>query len=672
MWKASQYVHYWYAILVVMSSVAGTVRSLSVKNLDTKPSRVRKAPAKKAASKKRAEKQPAKKATKKVAVKKLAAKKKPTAIKAVANKSPSAKQPIAKTFSTKEINQILKRDPLGHLLVEQKLTEAGFRGTVSTDRALLDKYSMDESIFAIRPQIVVQPRRAADVEIAVQVLGEYTRQFSSLSLTPRAAGTGLSGGSLTDSVVIDVLTHLHKINPVSESKSIVTITCEPGAMLRDVEKKLKRVDHYLPCYPASKDICAIGGCVANNAAGPDSLRHGHFANWVESLDVVLNDGHTYTIAPLTYKELKALTKKQHAYAQIARDVFALIEKNEKEIKSARPKTKKNTARFNLWDVINTSVAEFKKGVGTFDLTQVISGSQGTLGIITSITLRAEPIAKDTSLIVVPVFDLADASDVVVSALEYDPINIEIFDGLTFNLALKNPQFFKSRLRGIQYYQVMLAMYMTYHITYGGKTPEFTLLVTLDNKSLKSTSPQSVVEKLRGKKNLKARLIQPGALHEMYWQVRRASYTLSKFEDTSKRPAAFLEDMTVPPQNLGKFFTEIKALLKKYNVTAAVHGHGGNGHFHFYPLLDFTSPATAQLVERMTEEFFNTAIRHGGNICGEHNDGIIRTPHLSKMYSKKILDLFATLEHIFDPDDIFNPGKKVNPRFDIKESLRKIN
>jgi FAD/FMN-containing dehydrogenase len=160
--------------------------------------------------------------------------------------------------------------------------------------------------------------------------------------------------------------------------------------------------------------------------------------------------------------------------------------------------------------------------------------------------------------------------------------------------------------------------------------------------------------------------------EMFWQIRRASYTLSKLQDPTKRPAAFLEDVTVPTENLSKFFMQIKGLLKEFNVTAAVHGHGGNGHLHFYPLLDFTNKTTPALVEKMAEKFFATATKLKGNICGEHNDGIIRTPHLSKMYTKKMLELFKRTEAIFDPDDIFNPGKKVNPRFDVKETMRTTN
>lgn len=562
----------------------------------------------------------------------------------------------------------LKRNPLGHLLVEQKLREAGFRGGVSTDKGLLEKYSTDESIFAVRPQIVIQPKDQKDVERAVRVIAAETKRFSSLSLTPRAAGTGLSGGSLTDSIVIDVCAHLTKIHEVAERKGTTTITLEPGVMWRTMEKRLKQHGVYLPPYTSSKDICSVGGSIANNAAGPDSLRYGHCAEWVESMDVVLRDGHTYTIEPISYKEYQALIKNDDAYADILKRIFTLIEKHEKVIKDARPKTKKNNAGYALWDVINGTVAEFKKGKATMNLGRLIAGSQGTIGIITRFTLRTAPIQKHTTLIAIPVFDLAMASDVVVASLPFNPINVELFDSLTFDLALKNPAFFKQRLEGIAYYKMVLAMYTTYHVRWNRKTPEFTFLVTLDE----DTDAAPVLEALKKAGGTRARIVTNPDEAEMFWQIRRASYTLSKFMDPSKRPAAFLEDMTVPPENLSKFFSEIKRLFKQFNVQSAVHGHGGNGHFHFYPLLDFTKQGTGDLVMKMAEEFYSTAVKYKGSICGEHNDGIIRTPHLNKLFKKSALDLFKEVEHIFDPDDIFNPGKKVNPRFDIKETLRHKN
>ncbi|HEY0964564.1 MAG TPA: FAD-binding oxidoreductase [Candidatus Paceibacterota bacterium] len=609
-----------------------------------------------------------KKVAAKKTVKKTADKVKKTASR---KKAAASTPPLAVvTRDLKTIPGAVKRNPLGHLLMEKMLREAGFHGSVSTDKALLDKYSTDESIFSIRPQVVIRPRHKADVEVVVKVIGRETKRFSSLSLTPRAAGTGLGGGSLTDSIVVD-MNDLNAMGEVAMKKDKITFTCEPGLMWRDLEKHLDKHGVYLPPYTSSKDICTIGGAVANNAAGPDSLRYGHCADWVESIDVVLKDGKTYTIKPLSLKDFQALIKQKHEYARIAQEVYELIVKNEAEIMRSKPKTKKNTSGYPLWNVMPQGVEAFKAGKGTFDLTRLISGSQGTIGIITSITMRAIEKQRNTALLMVPIFDLAEAADCIVKALKYNPINVEIFDALTFDMALSNPDFFKQRIHGLKYYQVMLSMYTTYHVRFARKIPEFTILITLDEETTQKT-PSQEIAKIISSRNVKARVITNPIEEEMYLQIRRASFSLSKMLDKGKRPAAFLEDMTVPPENLSKFFMAIKKLFKDFNVQSAVHGHGGNGHFHFYPLLDFTNKTTPALVEKMANAFFDTAIKYKGNICGEHNDGIIRTPFLHLMYSKAMLDIFKQCEHIFDPDDIFNPGKKVNPRFDLKKSMRHTN
>ena len=579
----------------------------------------------------------------------------------------------ASPLSRSAVLSVVRREPLGHLLVEKLLYGGGFTGTILSDKESLDRYSTDESIFSVRPQIVLQPKTQKDIEIAVSVLGSETKRFPTLSLTPRAAGTGLSGGSLTDSIVIDVAAHLHAIDEINETKSGTTITCEAGAMWRDVEKKLAARGYYLPSYPASKDICSIGGALGNNAAGPDSLRYGHLAEWVESLDVTLHDGKTYTVQPLSYREYSKLAEEDSAYARIAREVVALIEANEPTIKRARPKTRKNTAGYALWDVLDdVSMKEWKRGAGTLDLTRLIVGSQGTLGVIVRVTLRAQKKLTDTALIVVPVFKLEQAGSVIEKALAVNPLNIEVFDDLTFDLSLKYPQFYRERMSGIAYYKAMFMLYTTYHIRYNRKTPPFTLLITLDRTMMTDTRLAEFVANLKRMPGSLAKLVTNPFEIEMYWQLRHASFLLSKLEDRTKRPAAFLEDMVVPTRNIAKFFVEIKRLLKKYNVTAAVHGHGGDGHLHFYPLLDFTKKTTPALIVKMADEFFAAALKYDGSLCGEHNDGIIRTPHLGKMFSKSVLSLFAEVEHIFDPDDIFNPGKKVNPRFDIKDSIRTTN
>lgn len=562
-------------------------------------------------------------------------------------------------------------NPLGHLLLEQLLRKADFSGDVASDKATLAEYSTDESIFSIKPQLVLHPYSTKDVAIAAETVAREAHRFDSLSLTPRAAGTGLSGGSLTDSVVLDVTTHLHRIGSLTYKKGEARIEVESGVMWRDMEAKLKKAGYYVPSYTSSKDICSVGGAIGNNAAGAETLRYGHCADWVESLEVVLHDGSTHTVTSLTYKQFKALSKKKHAYARIVREIFALIEKNEKEIKKNRPHTKKNTAGYDLWDVLPDGVASFKRGKGHMNLIKLIAGSQGTIGIVTKIVFRAIPLPESPALIAVPVFDLQEAASVVEKAKEYNPIDMEVFDDRTFDLALQNPDFFKKRLQGLAYYRTMLTMYTTYHIRFGRKLPELLIMITLDHDTTVKHPAHEVAQTISGTRS-KARVVTNPIEEEMLWQIRRASYTLSKLQDDSKRPAAFLEDMTVPTKYLPQFFTAVKRLFKEFNVQATVHGHAGNGHFHFYPLLDFTQKTTPALVEKMSDRFFALAIKYEGSLCGEHNDGIIRTPHLSKMFSKKMLDLFVRMEAIFDPADIFNPGKKVNPRFEVREVLRTHN
>jgi FAD/FMN-containing dehydrogenase len=555
--------------------------------------------------------------------------------------------------------------------MEKMFREAGFRGGISTKKDLLDIYSQDESIFSIKPQVVIQPKNRRDVEIATTVIARETKRFTSLSLTPRAAGASLSGGSLTDSIVIDVCAHLNKFGEITKKKNQITFTCEPGAMWRDLEKKLKEHNAYLPTYPVSKDISTIGGSVANNSGGPNSFQHGYCADWVESLDVVLFDGHTYTVKPLTYREFKLLTKQEHEYARIVKEIFDLVSKNEKEIKQSEKNAKNNIAGYPLWKVLPNGVTKFKKGIGTFDLTRLIAGSQGSIGIITNLTMRALEIPKNNALIVLPIFNLEDSSDLIKKALKYNPINIEIFDSLTFDLALQNPSFFKKKLEKSEYYKVMFSMYTTYHVRFGRKTPEFIILITLDEKTTTETEPDIIAQEISNQR-AKARFIKNPIESKMYWMIRNSSYALSKLYNNKKRPAAFLEDIVISTENFSKFFVQVKQILKEFNITATMHGHGGDGHFHFYPLLDFTNKTTPVLIDKLSDKFLAVTSKLNGSISGIHNDSIIQTPNPNKIFSKKMLSLFNEVEQIFDPDDIFNPGKKINPRFNIKKTIRAKN
>ena len=550
----------------------------------------------------------------------------------------------------------------------------GFTGEISNDQSDCAEHATDESIFSITPELVIYPKNVSDVQLAVNIADKYSTPQTPIHLTARAAGTGLSGGSLNNSVIINTTRHCNQIHSVTlydnEHDAYILIETDPGVMYRDLEMVMDPHTMYIPSLPASKDICTIGGMVGNNAAGPDTFSYGHTAAYVTSMDVVLSDGNIYTIRPLSWKEFQHEMKRDDLLGVIYRHVWGLLLHDEESILHARPKTAKNSAGYALWDVISTTVEEFMKGRGVFDLTQVITGSQGTLGIITKLTVKAVPKTNDSHLLTIPIFDLDTVGDIIKTMTEKKPVSIELFDGPTYQAALDNPEFFKNRIDAKIYKKTISYLPWIYRKRLKKQLPHFILLVTMNSKETSDIN-QEVVS-LNEQFNVTAWHAQKTLEQDMLWAVRRASYSLSKLVDINKRPAAFLEDMTVEPHQIGPFFSAIEQLFAQYKVQAYVHGHGGNGHLHFYPLLDFTDPKTADLIPKMAEDFFNAATGLGGNICGEHNDGIIRTPYLDKMFDPHTLEIFRQLEHVCDPHDIFNPGKKVNPRFTIRKNIRHTN
>ncbi len=540
------------------------------------------------------------------------------------------------------------------------------------------RYATDESVFAVMPELIVFPKDTAQVQTIVRTVGELNQQGNAFSLTPRAAGTGLSGGSLNDSVIIDTAKYLSGFDELLIlPDGTARIAARPGAFFRDFDAYTKKHGFFLPPYPSSRDICTVGGMVANNAAGPDSLKYGHTAQYVAELEVVLHDGWAYTLKPLQFDELCDAIRQDNALGAVYRDVWMRIENSLDILQAGKPESSKNSSGYAIWDVLKAdSIESFKTGQGTFSLIPLFAGSQGTLGIITNIVFSVIPETEVSDLLVVPIQHIESIGEGIQTLLEHNPRNIEIFDDRTYKLARSNLSFFKTQFYAqsfTQYMRFLFHFWMNELFSFKQRTPSFVLLVTFDgvtkvqaNKELKAAYMHMHAEGRR------AWYVRSAGRTEMFWKIRFASYSLAKLGKENRRPAAFLEDMIIPPRFLPEFLAELTETLRTYDAEYAMHGHGGNGHFHFYPLLDFTNPETPRKIKQMADDCFALARRYKGNICGEHNDGIIRTPYLSQLFTQDMLATFVAIEHAFDPNDIFNPGKKVHPKFDIVSYIRKTN
>ena len=185
----------------------------------------------------------------------------------------------------------------------------------------------------------------------------------------------------------------------------------------------------IPSYPASRELCAIGGMVSNNSGGELTLRYGKTNDYIHSLEVVLSDGSPATVKPITMHELAVKKGAQTLEGKIYRDIHALIEGNAGAIEAARPRVSKNSAGYALWNVLD-------RAGGTFDLTQLITGSQGTLAIVTSATLGLVKTKEHRAMLVVFLSDIGILPEIVHRVLKYDPESFESYDDHTFKLAVR--------------------------------------------------------------------------------------------------------------------------------------------------------------------------------------------------------------------------------------------
>lgn len=145
----------------------------------------------------------------------------------------------------------------------------------------------------------------------------------------------------------------------------------------------------------------------------------------------------------------------------------------------------------------------------------------------------------------------------------------------------------------------------------------------------------------------------------YWTVRRESFNLLRKHIKDVHTAPFIDDTVVRPELLPKFLPELNEIMGQYNLTYTVAGHIGNGNFHIIPLMDLSDPKTKDIIPKLSREVYALVLKYGGSISGEHNDGLIRTPFILDMYGHDIYNLFLRTKKIFDPHEIFNPGKKVH-------------
>jgi len=529
------------------------------------------------------------------------------------------------------------------------------RGEVEDSAALLEKFSRDASLFRILPELVVSPTDADDVASVVRFVARKKQvPKTHLSITARAAGTDMSGGPLNDSIILDTTRHLNHFLELGKDFAVV----EPGMFFRDFDKHTKKKNLELPSYTASRELCTVGGMVANNSGGEKNLKYGKTARYVKELEVVLADGQKHILREYKDGALAHKLNEDSFEGDLYRKVSALVSnpRNQAIIKSHAPKVEKNSSGYALWDIGD--------GTTSLNLARLMVGAQGTLGLITKIKFgltRPKPYAAMTIMFL---DSLAELGEVVPQVLKHNPDSFESYDDHTFKLAVKYfPEFAVQMKAGI--ISLGLSFLPEVWMLITGGIPKLVLMAEFRAESQESARAQAQAladEVKKNRSHIGVRVARSEAAARKYWTIRRESFNLLRKKVRGKRTAPFIDDFVVPPLKLPEFLPKLEEIMSHYDLTYTIAGHVGDGNFHIIPLVDPARADTARIIDELSHKVYDLVIAYEGSISGEHNDGLIRTPYVEKMFGSEMYTLFIEIKKIFDPHNIFNPGKKVGGNF----------
>ena len=501
-------------------------------------------------------------------------------------------------------------------------------GEVTTSEDALKYFSTDGSIFQVMPKVVVYPRNTSDVRKVARFAWQLAERGRVVPITARGKGTDQGGAAIGSGIMMVFPAHMNKILELDRE----SVTIQPGIIYSKLEQTLHTHGRFMPPYPSSLEFSSVGGAIANNAAGEKSIKYGTTKDYVKNLNVVLANGELINTKRLTKRELSKKKGLTNFEGEIYRSLDGLITDNWDLIQGFKLNTKKNATGYAL--------AEVKKKDGTFDLTPLMVGSQGTLGIVTQAVMKTEAFNPKTTLMAAYFDDVNKASAAVAKVLPLKPSACEFIDEHLLNFLEKNNP---HQLAGL--------------IT--KPHPKVIVLFEFDDLA-ERTQKKNVKRCKKILTDLAFEYSMTTDEHEKenLWKIRHSAAAVMWHSQGRAKALPMIEDATVPQDKFVEFMERSRELFAKYNLDFAMWGHGGDANIHMQPFLDLSSPTDRQKVFALANEYYDLAISLGGSTSGEHNDGRMRGPYLPKLYGPELYGVFAKVKQIFDPHNMLNPDVKI--------------
>lgn len=517
----------------------------------------------------------------------------------------------------------------GHYHRFRSILREKFRGELLDSRADRAVYATDSSNYRIPPRLIACPVDQDDLRILLQAARECR-----VPVTARGAGTSCAGNAIGPGVVIDYSRHLNRIIKIDAEKRYAIV--EPGVVQSQLQQAAAEYGLRFGPDPSTSSRCTIGGMIGNNACGPHATAYGRTSDNV--LELRLIDG--------LGREIIAGQPPQKAGSASLQDSSSCSEQI-KQIPGLKSLVAANLA------TIRTEFGRFGRQVSGYSLEHLLpengcalapflTGTEGTLGVLTQATVRLVPLPKAPVLVALGFPDMIAAAAAVPKILPLKPLAVEGMDARLVEVVRKH--------KG------------------SGAVPDLPqgsgwLLCEVGGEGVDEDAALQRARQLAdasGASGEAVMIYPPGADAAALWRIRADGAGLGGRTPRGDQAWPGWEDAAVPPDNLAAYLQDFQKLLEKFGLDGLLYGHFGDGCVH----VRLNMPLGSASGLGKSREFLFAAAelvgKYGGSISGEHGDGRARSELLPKMYSSQAVDLFAQVKALFDPDNLMNPGVLTGP------------
>jgi FAD/FMN-containing dehydrogenase/Fe-S oxidoreductase len=505
-------------------------------------------------------------------------------------------------------------------------------------------YSTDASIYQVMPYGVLLPRTVEDVHAAVEICTQYQ-----VPILPRTAGSSLAGQAVNEALVIDMTRHLDRVLELNQEEKWVRV--QPGIVLDELNAYLRPHGLQFGPDPASSNRAAMGGIVSNNSTGSHSILYGMTADHVQEMNVILNDGSLIRLGPVDQEKLDQFTGRAGREGEIYRQMQALVADpaNQQIIRQGTPRHWRRCGGYNLDRLLtpagNPPLSFNWPADERFNLARLVCGAEGTLAVMTDITLNLVPLPTQTALAIIHFDDLYTALSAVPAILEVEPSAVELLDNLGLTMCRDVPEY--ARLLD----------------TFLEGEPNCILITEFYGESRADLEAKvSQLQRHIQNQQVGAIALRPAytkALQANVWKVRKVGLGLMMSIKGDHKPIPFIEDAAVPTAYLADYVTQVEQFCHDIGTNVAYYAHASAGCVHVRPLINAKDARDVAKLPEITRFSVELLGQYGGSLSSEHGDGRARSWINEAFFGPELYALYQEVKRLFDPHNLLNPGNIVD-------------